>query len=264
VRFLLEGESFSEINSDVELEPGQEAVLHAPEDLDLSALRDYLLEAVILSDTLALAGNNSLRKKVSHYAWPDLALSLPEIQSEQGDFADLYFLVDNRGNNFQDSLHFLLTLNSSFSREGVLEIGLQPGESIRTVLPLAGMSHPLDPGTYEVDLALLGADSVVADNQLSITLQWYPLGEAGTDKALPEIWPNPAGGYLHMRFAAPWQGESIEIIDALGRLQARAEIPEGRISHTVSLRDLEPGSYWLRTHTTGKILGSFIRTGSTP
>ncbi len=66
-------------------------------------------------------------------------------------------------------------------------------------------------------------------------------GQQAQEVAMPEVFPNPASGSIHVRFPADWEAASAQLFDMLGQEVVSQQVLSGQ----VSLRGVLPGVYTL-------------------
>jgi len=123
-RILLEGSVAREDTFMLSLLPGQEVILRPETSMDLSRFGIHTIRAGVFALGDRYPGNDFLVHRVSHDVYPDLGLSLVEIDSVEGVYADAVVAVANMGNIPIDSIRYELFIDGERTDSGVRPAGL--------------------------------------------------------------------------------------------------------------------------------------------
>jgi len=193
-RILVEGSAAEEDTFMLSLLPGQEVILRPEATLDLSRLGIYTIRTGVSAPGDRYPGNDALVHRVSHDVYPDLGLSLVEIDSVEGVYADAVVALANVGNIPIDSIRYEVFIDGERTDSGVRPAGLEPGEEVlspfRLMDSLEGRYHT---GIHTFLIRSVQPDSATGNDRVEGSLYWHALGTGPVRTADGlSVYPNPA------------------------------------------------------------------------
>jgi len=258
--FWLNNIQFAEETFTGQVLPGEDVEVSPDQTLDLSRTGIHLIGVSILSDTLGYLGNNRLEKKVVRYDFPDLSLSLEEMDHQEGVYADALITVENAGNIPADSLRYEIWMDNLLSGSGTRYIGLESGEYTVERFRLADSLDNLVAGSHDYLVRAVDPDSVMTNNKIAGTLTWYTTGMFSRDA--PAGWlvyPNPARSSCYLVLGEPSRHEILfELVSLSGGVTRSFTLPEGKVQFRILTGTEEPGTYMLRRVDTGEAIRLLI------
>ena len=251
--FWLNGIQYAEETYTGQVLPGEDVEFSPDHLLDLSRIGTHSLRVNILSDTLGYLGNNWLEKKVLRYGYPDLSLSLEEVDHQEGAYADALITVENAGNIPADSLRYEIWMDNLLSGSGTRFIGLEPGERTGETFRLADSLDNLVAGPHDYLVRAVDPDSVMTNNEVAGTLTWHTTGMfSPDDPAGWLVYPNPARSAFTLVLREPARHEILfDLVSLSGRVVKSFTLPEGKAQLRILTGSAEPGTYLLRRVDTG-------------
>jgi hypothetical protein len=253
-RLDVNGHLMEEVHHPFSLNPGKEVEIMFGHDLDLSGFGSYAIEASIISDSTGYPGNNWLEKRVVHYVYPDLSLSLAGIEMVEGDYADAVIHLRNEGNIYLDSVMFETWTDNRIVQAGYRSVALDPGAEITTSFRLADSIGDPGPGFHLYHVRAILTDSVRYNNEVSGYLEWNATGQ---DQVNPDrgwiVFPNPVTSGLNLVMATPaGKGFLFQIYSMKGVLVGSYPIAEGTERLWIPAENISPGHYLLRLVNSGE------------
>ncbi|KAF5028623.1 hypothetical protein DSECCO2_657150 [anaerobic digester metagenome] len=110
-----------------------------------------------------------------------------------------------------------------------------------------GIFGTFDTGTGAFNTISVPGDQIAA---FAVNNTWTGISETGND--IPLFYPNPAADYLYVNTGYP---ASISIFDICGRQVLFTEMNELK---PVSLKSIDPGTYYVQIVSDGNIFGSLL------
>jgi len=248
ITMTLDQQSISVDSISVLLFPGGEVEITLPTSLDLSGTGLHLLHISMSSGSDNYPGNNQLAIEVERYSYPDLALSLIQLEELDGIQSDAILDIENAGNTMLDSLRFELWFAGSMSGSGSRYIGLETGQVVRDTFRLVdSLDNDLTTGLYDYLIRSKDEDSNPANNEVSGVLYWHALGIKTSDPPNVMLYPNPARKGLHLILPYPVEKLlMVELININGRVAAIHGIETGATHLYVPVSSLTPGNYLMK------------------
>ncbi|MEN8226783.1 MAG: C25 family cysteine peptidase [Bacteroidota bacterium] len=229
--------------------PGEALKFIVSELFDLSNLGNYRLHTQIVSDSDEYYGNNQLEMEVMRYDYPDLALSVLQIDEVDGVHTDVVIAIENEGNTWIDSLRFESWIDGAMVKSGTVFIGLEPGLGLIDTFRLVdSTSNLLTTGFYDYLIRSAETDSALFNNEVSGVFYWHALGMQPTDPFDGLLlYPNPAMEGFYLILPQPAHGaKSVELVNIHGRVEAIFEIEKGSAMLYIPVLSLAPGRYMLK------------------
>ena len=216
---------------------------------DLSNMGIHRLHTWIVADSDHYNGNNQLEMEVIRYEYPDLALSMLQMDELEGIHADAVVAIANEGNTVIDSLRFESWIDGTMIKSGTLFIGLEPGQALRDTFRLIdGTNNLLTTGFYDYLVRSAVMDSALLNNEVSGVIYWHALGTPpwNTSHGLL-LYPNPATEGFYVILPQPAdRAKRVELFNLNGRVEATYEIKKGSTQLYITLSSTVPGNYLLK------------------
>lgn len=246
-RILVEGRTAHQDRFGISLLPGGEMVIQPEGSFDFEGFGDYTIHAEVFMEGDRYPGNNRIVRKVSHHKFPDLGMSLREIDRADGVFTDAVITLENLGNTRLDSIPYEIMIDGVVTDSGVRPLGLEPGRTaemtFRLIDSLTGEIHS---GVHDFMIRSTMQDSVSINDQVSGTLYWHAAGTGGDRQPAGfSLYPNPSAGGFFLVLAEPSDADlSLFLFHASGKIMGRYVIRRGEDRLYLGA-GLAPGHYLL-------------------
>ncbi|MBN1132339.1 MAG: hypothetical protein JXR52_09045 [Bacteroidales bacterium] len=254
--FSLDHTSRAPDSLDVIIAPGESRTLILADNLDLKTFKRYRLRCSVTAEGDFFTGNNSLDEEIEHYIFPDVSLSLDELESLPGVYASLRVRLENDGNIPIDSIPYSIHIDGILKEEGMETVLLAPSESVvKSYRIIDSTECDLESGYYEYLFETLLPDSIEENNRLTGILFWqvYSSGDRNGPVAF-SIWPNPAHGGFYLQTDSPLSEERwFSIIDLHGTVLKTFRLAKGEQGRFIPVQGLS-GTYLLRSDGYGRTL----------
>lgn len=169
--------------------PSQQLELILPAVLDLSGFATYNFSVAVQVDGDVYPGNDTLNWNASHYMYPDVAVSLLDIDSAAYQYIRLRLGMENLGNMPVETLYYSLYLDEKVTRDSA-ELLLTPGSTTEISVTLIDADMDVEQGWHEY-LFVADADSVPGNNLVEGSVFWNVLALGEDFPEQLRIYPNP-------------------------------------------------------------------------
>jgi len=229
--------------------PGEEVEFAISETFDLSAMGFHRLNAWMVAVADRYGGNNYLELEIDRTSYPDLALSMVQLEELEGIRSDAIIAIENDGNIGIDSFRFELWFDGTISESGARFIGLETGQKIHENFTLVdSVGGKYTTGNYNYLIRSVTADSVLSNNEISGVLYWHAMGTNSSDRTHGLlVYPNPTREGFTLLLPAPAVQEiTVELVNMDGKVEATYVVEKDSDHLYVPVSTRAPGNYLLR------------------
>lgn len=219
VEYRIEDNNWVGVTVEDTLLPGQRKEIAFEETADLSSIGDYTVYVRVNTENDSYPGNDSVVFHVSHYLFPDLALTLQSLDSVPATYSDAVIRVDNLGNDAVSSFSYEIYIDDQYSRTDTVVEYIGKGGNIEIAARLLdNEENQADAGLHQFSIEL-ASDSVLSNNSVSGEVSWTVMSIDQDQYPGLNIFPNPAAGYFSIEIGNPGQEPClVEFINVSGEV----------------------------------------------